>query len=370
MNPAGIFIEARANGLPFWDSEAEEELCCVGIRDETDDVRTFMFTAQRPSRFFYWPGQFLTFDFLIDGARVNRCYTIAATPTRPHQITITVKRKPGGVVSPWLHATMRPGSRVRAVGPLGDFSFVAHPAEKYLFLSGGSGITPLMSMARAHHDLGHDADILFVHFARSPADIIFRRELDLMAHHMPRLRVVQVCETDSPHERWGGMRGRVNAPMLALIAPDLMDREVFDCGPEPFMRAVRGGLDALGFDMSRYHEESFDFGTLAEAEPAVAAASMAAVADAATGAAFSVEFIKSRRTIRVPADRHVLEAARLEGLRLPSSCTKGLCGTCKSRLISGKVEMHHQGGIRQREIDQGMILICCSKPLTDLVIER
>jgi ferredoxin len=72
----------------------------------------------------------------------------------------------------------------------------------------------------------------------------------------------------------------------------------------------------------------------------------------------------------VAAEKHILETARAEGMRLPSSCTKGMCGTCKSRLVSGRVDMQHQGGIRQREIDAGMILICCSKPLTDLVIER
>ncbi|HEX7389271.1 MAG TPA: FAD-binding oxidoreductase, partial [Acidiphilium sp.] len=100
MIPSEVFVEERASGLPFWDSEADDELVCVGIRDETVDVRTFIFEARRPSRFFYWPGQFLTFDFEIDGARVNRCYTIAATPTRPHRLSITVKKKPGGVVSP------------------------------------------------------------------------------------------------------------------------------------------------------------------------------------------------------------------------------------------------------------------------------
>ncbi len=66
----------------------------------------------------------------------------------------------------------------------------------------------------------------------------------------------------------------------------------------------------------------------------------------------------------------MLDAARAAGLKLPSSCTKGMCGTCKCRLVSGRVDMHHQGGIRQREIDAGLVLICCSKPLTNLVVER
>jgi ferredoxin len=114
--------------------------------------------------------------------------------------------------------------------------------------------------------------------------------------------------------------------------------------------------------MAHYHEESFDFAALQE--------DSAPVAESVDTASFLVEFSKTRKTINVAAGRHILDAARAEGMRLPSSCTKGMCGTCKSKLVSGKVQMNHQGGIRQREIDAGMILICCSKPLSDLVIER
>jgi ferredoxin len=83
-----------------------------------------------------------------------------------------------------------------------------------------------------------------------------------------------------------------------------------------------------------------------------------------------VEFTRSRRVIDAPEDTFILAAAMRAGLRLPSSCTQGVCGTCKCKLVSGQVEMTHAGGIRQREIDQGMILVCCSRPLSDLIIER
>ncbi|MEO6118447.1 MAG: 2Fe-2S iron-sulfur cluster-binding protein, partial [Methylotenera sp.] len=85
---------------------------------------------------------------------------------------------------------------------------------------------------------------------------------------------------------------------------------------------------------------------------------------------FTIELTKSGTTIQCAPDQFVLDAARAAGLRLASSCSKGLCGTCKSKLISGKVDMKHGGGIRQREIDQGMFLPCCSKPLENLVIEK
>ena len=85
---------------------------------------------------------------------------------------------------------------------------------------------------------------------------------------------------------------------------------------------------------------------------------------------FQLEFTKTGRTVECPEGITVMEAARRAGIRVPSSCSKGLCGTCKSKVTSGKVDMKHGGGIRQREVDNGMALLCCSKPLTDLVIDR
>jgi ferredoxin-NADP reductase len=358
--------------LAGWDAETDDVLVCRLVRDETHDVKTFVFSAREPRLFRYKPGQFLTLDLPIGGQVINRCYTISSAPTRGHLISITVKRVPGGIVSNWLHDTVKPGYELRAVGPLGEFTAFDHHAPKYLFLSGGSGITPLMSMARTYHDLAQDRDITFVHSARSPADIIFRSELDLMARNLPRFSVAHVCETTDGERNWSGFRGRLNLPMLKLIAPDLMERTIFTCGPEPYMAAVRAMLKEAGFDMDRYHEESFNFETLAESQPEAAAASATVpvplpVPETRT---FRVEFAKSGRVVECAADTNILTAARAAGMRLPSSCTKGLCGTCKSKLISGTVDMKHAGGIRQREIDAGQALLCCSKPTSDIVVDR
>lgn len=255
--------------------------------------------------------------------------------------------------------------RVKAMGPMGDFTCAAHPAPKYLFLSAGSGITPLMSMTRTHHDLASGADIAFVHSARSPIDLIFEAELALMAREQPGLRITTLCEADAPMAAWSGYRGRIDLKRLELICPDFREREVFVCGPAPYMEGVRAALAEAGFDMSRHHQESFDFSELGDqidAEPE---------AECEAGVpSFRVEFATSRRALDCPSDQFVLAAAKAAGMRLPSSCAKGMCGTCKCKLVSGTVEMSPSGGIRQREIDQGMILICCSKPTSDLVIER
>ncbi len=374
--PAGgqVGLTAHPSVLPVWGETDNSTLVCRQVLDITHDVKTFLFQSEDPALFHYDPGQFITLRLQIGGRPVDRCYTISTPPTRPHLIGITVKRQPGGLVSTWLHDTMGPGQRISADGPFGLFSAARHPAGKYLFLSAGSGITPLMSMTRTLHDLGADTDVLFVHSARTPSDIIFQRELDVMASVAPTLRVAHVCERDSPREPWVGLRGFLNDEVLRVLAPDLHEREVFCCGPAPYMAAVRRMLVAAGFEMTRYHEESFSFEELTAGTAPAPADSAGADGSQppSTGAqpvVFSVEFVRSGRTFLCGADENVLDAAFAAGLAPPSSCGQGMCGTCKTTVLSGTVDMQHQGGIRPREIAQDKLLICCSKPLSDLRID-
>jgi ferredoxin-NADP reductase len=237
--------------------------------------------------------------------------------------------------------------------------------QKYLFLSAGSGITPLMSMARAMHDLVLDADIAFVHSARTPDDIIFARELELMAHNRDGLfRLGTVCERRGARAAWSGFNGFLSLAVLQNVAPDFRERKVFTCGPAPYMAAVRALLAEGGFDMANYHEESFSFATLAQESVADD------VPAAKEEAAFKVTFSRSGDELACAPGQTILAAAKAAGVRFPVSCTQGLCGTCKTKMVSGQVDMRHAGGIRQREIDQGWILPCCSKPLADVVLER
>ena len=361
-------------GPELWDDvpgklnpDSDETLVCCHVRQETHDVKSFLLRTRTPSLFRFRPGQFITLELEIDGATINRCYTISSPPTRPDTLSITVKRHPGGKVSNWLHDNLKPGSEIKALGPAGDFSCTHHAASKYLFLSGGSGVTPMMSMARTHYDLGEDKDIVFVHSARSPDDIIFQRELAVIEAGMTHFRTAYVCERSSTSEPWDGHTGFLTLQILRQITRDFAQREIFCCGPAPYMAAVRGLLAGIDFKMARYHEESFSFEVQVHAVPQTLPPP---AKPSAPGTGFKIEFTKSGQTIECGPDQFILDAARDAGLRLPFSCSKGLCGTCKSKKLSGDVNMNHGGGIRQREIDAGMILICCSKPLSDVVIEK
>ncbi|MGD9526723.1 MAG: FAD-binding oxidoreductase [Pseudonocardia sp.] len=365
-------LQGRPSGLVAWGDADSSTLVCRQVQEITHDVRTFLFEPERPALFHHEPGQFVTLRLQVDGRSVSRCYTISTPPTRPRLLGITVKRQPGGLVSNWLHDTMSPGVRIEADGPFGVFTIARHPSARYLFLSGGSGITPVMSMTRTLYDLGSDADVVFVHSARTPSDIVFRRELETIASTVPTVRVVPVCERDAPREAWGGLRGLLSVGMLRLLVPDVAERVVFCCGPAPYMAAVRRMLGEVGFDMRNYHEESFSFEDLTSKE--LTARTDDGAADdgrhpASTARTYSVEFVRSGKTFTCAQDENVLDAAYAAGLSPLSSCGQGMCGTCKTTLLSGSVDMRHNGGIRPREIDRNRILICCSTPLSDLTID-
>jgi len=360
-----------------WAEDDQAVLVCTAVSDVTHDVKNFVFEPEGDQLFEFDAGQFLTLLLDIDGTPVNRCYTISSPPTRPSRVAITVKRVVGGKVSNWLHDNVVPGTKIPTLAPLGAFTLTHKPAEKLLFLSAGSGITPLMSMLRTLYDVGSDADVVFVHSARTPSDIVFRGELAAIETLMPNLRVVHICEADYPSERWGGMRGRISPTMLQTVVPDFLERTTFNCGPAPYMDAVRRILGELGYDLDRYHEESFTFddpatpGAMPPPE-GVAYEDIAVATPPASDdgvATFSVDFTKTGRTITVRADEFVLDAALAAGVRLASSCSQGMCGTCKIPKLSGEVEMNHNGGIRPREVAAGKILACCSKPLSDLALD-
>ncbi|MGF6659219.1 ferredoxin-NADP reductase [Paraburkholderia atlantica] len=231
-----------------WPSHEQRTLTCTRVSAETHDVRTFVFSARDGRLFSFEPGQFITVSAEIAGKEISRCYTISSPPTRPHTLSITVKRTAGGVVSNWLHENMREGVELKVFGPSGVFTPSSGPAAKSLYLSAGSGVTPLMSMTRAALDLGLNRDIVFIHSARTPEDIIFRNELACLCALSDKLRVVHVCEAPGNEPDWPGPVGRLSLELLNRHVPDYRDREVFICGPGGYMDASRKMLEEGGHD--------------------------------------------------------------------------------------------------------------------------
>lgn len=352
-----------------WNDQTQL-LECVGVVDEAPEVKTFIFRSDSQTWFRYKPGQFITLELPADSGPLMRTYTLSSSPSRPFSISVTVKAQADSIGTRWMFDNLRAGVQVKAHGPAGNFSIHEHPSGKYLFISAGSGVTPMMSMLRWLNDCAPLADVSFVSCARRPDDIIFRKELELLGMRMPSLSLGFLVEERTSRESWFGHVGRIDHIRLPLLVSDFREREIFCCGPDPFMRAVRDMLGAAGFDMARYHQESF---AAPPVEPAPVraggAASPATSSPApAAGTTVSIHFSRSGVECQCLPGQTILQAARAAGVRIASACEYGLCGTCKVK-CTGDVEMNHNGGILDRDIADGFILACCSRPLSAVEIE-
>lgn len=348
---------ARSSAIPLGVAWSDEEpLECVSILPEMPGVVTICFQAPSGRPFSFKAGQFITFELPIPGGPLYRTYTISSSPSRPMSITVTIKAQADSIGTRWIIDNLRPGMTLNATGPAGLFTSAAHPAKKYLFISAGSGITPAMSMTTEMYDMGRACDIIFVNCARRPSEIIFRERLEHMASRLEGIDIKWVVEEPDPYHPWTGYQGRFNQLMLGLVAPDYLEREVFCCGPDPFMHAVMEALASLGFNMDHYHQESF--GSPEHRDDALEALNDLPQGDVSAEITFEISGV----TKTSPETATILSVARSAGVAIPSGCTFGVCGTCKIRKTSGEVQMVHNGGITDDEIDDGYILACCSYP--------
>lgn len=340
-----------------------QELECVMIIPEANGVKTFCFKTADDSWFRYLPGQFISLELPMPGGPILRTYTLSSSPSRPLSISVTVRAQEGSVATQWLLENLKLGDRLRAYGPGGIFSFHNHPADKYLFISAGTGVTPMMSMTRWLFDDGIHTDVCFIQAARRPSELIFRSELERMAQRVPDIKVSYVVSEDDPYSAWTGYRGRMNQLMLELMAPDYMEREIFCCGPTAFMQSVRDILNVAGFNMNHYHEESFEAPIRTEAE----IPEHNDVIPEETAAA-SIRFAVSDIEAKCRQTDTILNVARSAGLNIPSACQFGVCGTCKVKKTAGEVHMVHNGGISDTDIAEGYVLACCSNPIGQVEI--
>ena len=351
--------------ISTWKSSLTK-LTVTAIVDEATDAKTIRMSADSPVLFHYQPGQFITLHLNIGGQEVKRSYSIASSPSRPYSLEITVKKVPGGLVSNWLHEQLRVGDRITVMGPMGRFSCFNHPAPKLLLIAAGSGIVPIMSMLRWLTDVGSNADILVLLSFRSPDDIIYRHELELLAKRNSNLRVeTTLTAKDIVKKEWPGPLGRFNKSLLKELVPDLRKRETFLCGPDCFMDDISKTLVALKLPKAQLHRESFT--------SAAPIAKLSATIDASqlqnrTGK-FIVNFAKS--DVRAATDGHenILQLANLYGVKIDSVCLNGSCGECMVKCTGGDIVISEHAEISESEKQKGWVYSCCTYPKSDLTLD-
>lgn len=289
------------------------------------------------------PGQFLTFDWVVDGKKLPRSYSISSSPLRTDYVEVTVKQQ--GVVSSFLNREAKLGLMVQAHGPFGQFYFDKSRDQKIVMFAGGSGITPIMSMLRYIEEAAPDTEITLFYAVRSEQDIIFEEELAAIGTRLPRFHCHVVAS--SPGTTWRGARGRLDRAMIAAQLGEIGQRTFFLCGPVGFMATVKEILLSLGASAGQIRQERFTMGA-----PGQAGASVTPC---------SVEFAKSGRKYECTSADSLLTVAESHGVDIPSNCRVGQCGTCATRVIDGEVEMETEEGLDPALRRQGYRLLCVGR---------
>ena len=348
--------------LSLW-SEGTTLLKVADIINETHDCKTFRLVGKKPILFSYKPGQFITFILHINGSDVKRSYSMSSSPSRPHLLEVTIKRVAGGLVSNWFCDHVKLGDELTVKGPAGKFTCFNFPSTKMLFIGAGSGITPVLSMSRWITDTASDVDVKLLASFKTPADIIFRKEFEMLS---ARNRGFQIAVTVTAGwqgtDFWTGFTGRISQEMLNVFVPDILDRDIFMCGPEPFAVNIKKVLYAIGYDMSRFHTESFGSGRSAQDSKA------GVIALELKGILHKVTFAKSGLTVDVDENVNLLALAEAHGIELDYSCRSGSCGECEVK-CNGQVKMSDECEIDKKTKAAGFIYTCCSTAKTDLKLE-
>ncbi len=342
-----IEILEYASAPIYTDSAPKRrELVCVAREALTPDIETYWLAASDGKTLpTYQAGQHLPIAVDIEGQRYLRYYSLSSSPTQPECYAISVKRQSKGIVSNWLAEHLQPGGKLLAHHPNGDF--VLNKAQRYLLLSAGSGITPMLSMVRVLADQDQLNDVFLLHVCRTQADIPAVTELQQLAAEHTGFKLKFIL---SQPER--GKGARLTLAHLAAI-PELQQRQTYLCGPSGFMQQARAWLLALGLPANLLQQEYF-------ANPQ------------------TEDVSRETQTVRIQIAEYsfsgnnqqdLLTQAEQQGMNLPWSCRAGICGSCKQQLVSGEVEQPQAPALSASERAAGVILACCCVPLTDVVLK-
>lgn len=305
-------------------------------------------------------GQFVTVFLSVDGVSTSRAYSVSSPPTRLGHIDITVRRMPDGFVSKYLASGEREGEVLEISGPGGYFYHEPLvDTDDLVFLAGGSGITPFMSMIRNAVDLKSDVRIQLLYGSRRPDDAIFWDELAQTACSEKNFRANLVIS--EPPEEYPGLCGLLDEEMIGGRVGGIDGKTFFMCGPHAMYGLCSGALEALGVPARRIKKEASgpppDI-TLVEGWPKAVKPSEV----------FTVTLADTRRRIDAAAGEPLLNSLERGGITLDNLCRSGECGVCRAALLDGSVFMPDTVAARKADLAWGYIHPCMSYPLSDITV--
>ena len=315
---------------------------------------------EKPENFNYAPGQFITIIRDVNGKKIRRAYSLCTTPFEDELPAVTVKRVPDGAMSNFLNAHISPGDQLEIMEPMGMFTVLydAETSRNAVFFGGGSGITPLISIIRSVLLKEPNSSLTLVYGNRSIDYVIFKDLIsELEQKYNGRFKAIHILE-----EGEAEYEGRPSPEMIGKICRSVScndQTEFYICGPQPMMDITHEGLKTAGYQDEKIRMESFEAGKTSPLE----------IIDQENSSKSEVTILLEGEeySITVAKNASILDTALDGDLDMPYSCQSGLCTACRAKCVAGKVSIDEAEGLSQEELDEGYVLTCVGKPLTDRV---
>jgi ferredoxin-NADP reductase len=374
LRQPGQGIDHAAQGPPVQEIVARlhperMKLRVIDVIQATPTTRTFRLERLDGPLPPFRPGQYLNLFVDVDGVLTSRPYSIASPPLRKGEGTleVTVRDKPRGFVAPYLLSEIKTGDELETTGPAG--SFYHEPlidGRDLVFLAGGSGITPFMSIIRDAIYNQRPVNMHLIYGSRTPDDVIYGQELEALASsvptspagHGPSLNYALVISEPPPG--YGGLTGFLTAGLIHQVVGDPRDKTYYICGPNVLYDFCLVALQELGVPNHKIKRELYGPPDDVTREPGWPR-------DLAPDTIFEIE-VHGRGAIRAPAGEPLLNSLERYGIVLPALCRAGECSACRTHLLSGRVFQPAHTGLRESDRQHGYIHACVSYPLEDLTI--
>lgn len=344
------------------------------IEPDTAEAVIVSFDVPPPLRqtYAFTQGQYLTLRKTLDGEDLRRSYSICAG-VDDGELRVGVRKVAGGRFSIWINESLRPGDTVAVMAPQGRFFVPLDPAARrhHVGIAGGSGITPILSIMKTVLAREPRSRFTLIYGNRKLASTMFKEELeDLKNRYMTRLVLHHVFSdepTDAPLNRGLMNRDKI-AEFLAGVLPAGAIDHVYICGPYTMNDEAEAALLTTGVPEDRIHIERFGV-----APGSGQSAGGAVMHEAQPGDAEHAKIVIIRDGLKREIDFQkeqpsILDAAGAAGLEVPFSCTSGVCGTCRARLLEGQVRMERNFALDKKEVAAGFILACQAHPVTPRVV--